>query len=104
MVKVDMKMPKCCPCELAGSKDIPCAAAKGIIARWKKFQKCRDVLHYRPRWCMIKGEIVQCKDCRYTDDEEERTETEWCMQLHKYVPKDWYCADGKRKERTDETD
>lgn len=57
--------------------------------------------HKDSKGCLIKGELVLCGNCRYTDDEEERTETEWCMQLHKYVPKDWYCKDGKRKDGID---
>ena len=44
---------------------------------------------------------VRCGECRYTDDEERRADYEWCMQLHKYVPKDWYCKDGKRKDGID---
>ena len=52
-------------------------------------------------------EIVRCKDCKWAS-----YDCEWCLNpdsgvcgddaTHLYIEPNWYCADGKRKEKTDE--
>jgi hypothetical protein len=56
MLIVEMKMPTKCPCDLANG-DAPCFAAYGIPKRWADFEKHSKLLHTRPWWCPIKGEL-----------------------------------------------
>lgn len=70
MLIIDMPMPKCCPCELAGGYDIPlpCFACHGIPKRCKEFDECVEK-GTKPDWCPIKGELVRCGDCESWDTE-----------------------------------
>lgn len=52
---------------------------------------------------ICKGELVRCKDCKWACLAPQR-QTATCMKnrlpfTHDY---DWFCADGKRKEKDDE--
>lgn len=54
----------------------------------------------------VKGELVRCKDCLYhTDaypyDEEDElipSNAVFCQHFEVIMDKDWFCADGKRKD------
>lgn len=48
-------------------------------------------------------ELVRCKDCKFRQSRVSRIidgkECNLCEMVKGYKPADWYCGDGKRKER-----
>jgi hypothetical protein len=42
--------------------------------------------------------VVRCKDCRYFEDMRHYTGLGWCTDVGDTRSKDWYCADGERRE------
>lgn len=50
-------------------------------------------------------EVVRCKDCRYWGLTNFIIEpTGWCGRQEKPRKPDWYCADGERKGKEDDSD
>jgi len=56
------------------------------------------------QWNDNHGELVRCKDCRFLIDHYGFMDDGYCRNMRnehniKFKPdKDWFCADGKRKE------
>ena len=48
----------------------------------------------------VKGELVRCEECIHKKDIGIKN-TIYCPVVDSYEPKDWFCADGKRKENAD---
>jgi len=42
-------------------------------------------------------EVVRCNDCVHHKDAPQTTDV-WCDRLDGLLPKDWFCADGERRE------
>ena len=42
-------------------------------------------------------EVVRCKDCIHHKNAPKTTDV-WCDMLDGLLPKDWFCADGERRE------
>lgn len=45
-----------------------------------------------------KTEIIRCKDCNNTGIDSSSYPQYWCSAHTEYVPPDYFCASGKRKE------
>lgn len=45
----------------------------------------------------IVGEIVRCKDCVHHNNAPQ-TMYVWCECVDGLLPKDWFCADGERRD------
>lgn len=79
-----MKMPKkCveCPMYQQSGINVYCGADYVGIDNVYKRNNCPLV------------EIVTCKDCKHWD-----TEDTHCMHINNFTDKDFYCADGERRE------
>lgn len=42
-------------------------------------------------------EVVRCKDCVHHKNAPQTTDV-WCERIDGLLPKDWFCADGERRE------
>ena len=48
--------------------------------------------------------LVRCNDCKFSRETPIiyiRNEKIWCVQLNKHKPREFYCADGERKDEQD---
>ena len=55
-----------------------------------------DVLRIVPAADVVP--VVRCKDCKYFVDMRHYTGLGWCIEVGDTRSKDWYCADGERRE------
>ena len=44
----------------------------------------------------IVQELVRCKDCIHHKDAPKTTDV-WCERVDGLLPKEWFCADGRRE-------
>ena len=65
----------------------------GCWIRYHMFENAIDSIH--PADVV---EVVRCKDCVFHKDVPKATEYVWCELIDGVLSKEWFCADGERKE------
>lgn len=113
MLIVDMPMPKSCwDCPLSEQiEDWDDFNGSFYVAECKlqypKVVMIDEHTRIRPDSCPIKGELVLCGECKHRDPEDKRCDCgghEWVKGKILPVKDDWFCADGKRKEKEECSD
>ena len=95
IIKMDFIPKTCATCPVRKQKGIHsiCSINEHILDFSYKFK-------HRDNNCPIKGEIINCKDCKYsksTDNENKPIFDEsllYCTIHNTYVNKNYYCATG----------
>lgn len=101
MLIVDMPMPEhCFGCSIKYDPETRMCMLDG-----HKFEETFGVItSHRDKDCPIKGELVRCGECKHYKDG-------FCYNPNTYddektcgnTAKDWFCADGERKEKRNES-
>lgn len=95
MVILDMPMPKDCLWYEDGKEERCPFLDDGDYCRGQSDEanEAAETWDELRKGCPIKGELVQCGECRYDEDCSHH------MFVHPNGRRKWFCADGKRKEK-----
>ena len=101
MIQIDMPMPKNCLDCPACNEYLMCAIP--VNGRGWGENDVREFGQGRPEWCPMeeKEAVVRCKDCKECYFASNRIQSEQTFACGKHgidVTRDWFCADGERKE------
>lgn len=68
------------------------------VAEREAIMRCARGVAAIPTADVVK--VVRCKDCVHHKNAPKTTDV-WCERLDGLLPKDWFCADGERREDAD---